>query len=401
MRVKLPLQLAILFWLLFFFTKAFSQPYNFTEIHEQVTAYNNNSEFDQTILLLEGIISNDKATNYDRYCAYFLKYQTYKRLFLYDKAEFNLTLALEEGLKSDQKESIEAQIKFERLFMAFDLLHFDEVAQLLPAITAKDFDRVSYTTQGFYYAVLGGYEIKANRLREAEQYFAEALAIFEQHDPQNLPMIYRKQIDLYRMLNQYDKSIESFELGLKYAKQYNIDVYIINMYFDMVYFYKQIGDFDKAVEAQEICNQLVKEYDEGGVLGRLNVLESKLALERVEAEKKRDRVIIISLVASLLLAMVFLVLLYKYINQIRKNKRQLEQENQRLRSNILKIIFKAEEDTDELLRLTTRQKTIVELVKQGKTNKEIGAALFVSENTVKYHLKNIYDVLRVSSRVEL
>lgn len=401
MKVKSPLQLAILLLLLFCLTKAFSQSYNFKQISEQVTTYNNDSKFDQTILLLEGIISNDKATHYDRYRAYFLKYQTYKRLFLYDKATFNLDLALEAGLQSDKKEIIESQIKFERLFLAFDLLHFDQVAELLPGINEGDLERVSYTTHGFYYAVLGVMEIKSERLKEAEQYFAKAIVIFEEHDPQNLPMIYRKQIDLYRLLHQYDKSIESFELGLKYAKQYNIDVYILNMYFDLAYFYRRIGDLDKAVEIQKICNQLSKEYDEGAVLGRLNVLESKLALERIEAEKKRDRTIIISLVGSLFLVVVFLLLLYKYINQIRKNKKQLEKENESLRSTILKLISKTEHETGELMRLTERQKTIIELVKQGKTNKEIGSTLFVSENTVKYHLKNIYDVLRVSSRVEL
>lgn len=401
MRVKSPLQLAILLFLLFFLTKALSQTYRFKQISEQVTQYNNDGKFDETILLLEEIISNNKATNYDRYHAYFLKYQTYKRLFLYDKAAFNLDLALEEGLKSDKKEIIESQIKFERLFMAFDLLNFDQVNQLLPRISTEDLARVSYTTQGFYYAVLGVVEIKAERLKEAEQYFEKAIVIFEAHDPQNLPMIYRKQIDLYRMLNQYDKSIESFELGLKYAKQYNIDVYIFNMYFDLAYFYKQIGDLDKAIEVQEICNRLAKEYDEGSVLGRLNVLETKLALERIEAEKKRDRTIIISLVGSLFLLVVFLLLLYKYINQIRKNKKQLEEENESLRSNILELLSKTEQETGEFMRLTARQKKIIDLVKQGKTNKEIGSTLFVSENTVKYHLKNIYDVLRVSSRVEL
>lgn len=51
--------------------------------------------------------------------------------------------------------------------------------------------------------------------------------------------------------------------------------------------------------------------------------------------------------------------------------------------------------------LSERQKQIIRLVEQGKTNKEIGAALFISENTVKYHLKIIYNTLGISNRNSL
>ena len=37
---------------------------------------------------------------------------------------------------------------------------------------------------------------------------------------------------------------------------------------------------------------------------------------------------------------------------------------------------------------------------QGKSNKQIALSLDVSQNTVEYHLKNIYRKLGVNSRVE-
>ena len=52
-------------------------------------------------------------------------------------------------------------------------------------------------------------------------------------------------------------------------------------------------------------------------------------------------------------------------------------------------------------KLTERQNEIITLVKQGKTNKEIGQNLFISENTVKYHLKIIYETLNIANRSEL
>ena len=47
------------------------------------------------------------------------------------------------------------------------------------------------------------------------------------------------------------------------------------------------------------------------------------------------------------------------------------------------------------------EKAIVQLVTQGLRNKEIGVRLFISEQTVKNHLHNIFDKLGVSDRLEL
>ncbi|HEX9761247.1 MAG TPA: response regulator transcription factor [Candidatus Acidoferrales bacterium] len=51
--------------------------------------------------------------------------------------------------------------------------------------------------------------------------------------------------------------------------------------------------------------------------------------------------------------------------------------------------------------LSDREKEIVQLVAQGYRNREIGEKLFISEQTVKNHLHNIFDKLGVSDRLEL
>ena len=48
--------------------------------------------------------------------------------------------------------------------------------------------------------------------------------------------------------------------------------------------------------------------------------------------------------------------------------------------------------------LTPRKKEILQLVIAGWTNKEIAAEVFISENTVEFHLKNIYTKVGVRSR---
>jgi DNA-binding NarL/FixJ family response regulator len=51
--------------------------------------------------------------------------------------------------------------------------------------------------------------------------------------------------------------------------------------------------------------------------------------------------------------------------------------------------------------LSDREKEIVQLVAQGFRNREVGEKLFISEQTVKNHLHNIFDKLGVSDRLEL
>jgi DNA-binding NarL/FixJ family response regulator len=51
--------------------------------------------------------------------------------------------------------------------------------------------------------------------------------------------------------------------------------------------------------------------------------------------------------------------------------------------------------------LSDREMEVVQQVAQGFHNKEIGKKLFISEQTVKNHLHNIFDKLGVSDRLEL
>jgi LuxR family maltose regulon positive regulatory protein len=50
--------------------------------------------------------------------------------------------------------------------------------------------------------------------------------------------------------------------------------------------------------------------------------------------------------------------------------------------------------------LSDRENEILVFLANGVSNREIAGRLFVSENTVKFHLKNIYAKLAVSSRLQ-
>jgi DNA-binding NarL/FixJ family response regulator len=51
-------------------------------------------------------------------------------------------------------------------------------------------------------------------------------------------------------------------------------------------------------------------------------------------------------------------------------------------------------------RLTDRELEVLKLVAKGMNNRDIGQALFISENTVKNHVRNILEKLHLHSRME-
>ncbi|MDC7287752.1 LuxR C-terminal-related transcriptional regulator [Blautia schinkii] len=59
-------------------------------------------------------------------------------------------------------------------------------------------------------------------------------------------------------------------------------------------------------------------------------------------------------------------------------------------------------DTEVLLRtLTTREVEILHLLLDGKSYSDISQELYISLNTVKHHVKNVYRKLHINSRVKL
>lgn len=68
---------------------------------------------------------------------------------------------------------------------------------------------------------------------------------------------------------------------------------------------------------------------------------------------------------------------------------------------ILGKLAAGEEKPVVRITLSIREREVMELVADGKNNREIGEALFISENTVKGHLRRIIDKLQVNNRVEV
>lgn len=65
-----------------------------------------------------------------------------------------------------------------------------------------------------------------------------------------------------------------------------------------------------------------------------------------------------------------------------------------------KQMSRPERDTGPRLRLTERELEVLRLVAKGMNNRDIAKDLYISENTVKNHVRNILEKLQLHSRME-
>jgi DNA-binding NarL/FixJ family response regulator len=67
---------------------------------------------------------------------------------------------------------------------------------------------------------------------------------------------------------------------------------------------------------------------------------------------------------------------------------------------VVEAFQQADAQMDQASDLSAREREVLELLAQGRPDKEIAAKLNISLPTVRYHLKHIYDKLHVRSRTE-
>ncbi|MCD0476233.1 helix-turn-helix transcriptional regulator [Flavobacterium sp. EDS] len=406
MKKNTLLRTAILIFIFLSSQISFGNNDEYTKLNAQINAFNDSHNYEKSIIYLEKIITNPKSSHYDLYNAYFQKYQTYKRLFNYTEALNNLDLALKAGLLSNKKEEVEIQIKIEKLFIHFDLLEFDKVTQILPTISEEQLKHINPQTKAFYLSILGTMELRKKNFRQGEIYLDEALVILLKSAPKHLPLIYKKKIGLYKHLKQYKKALESFEKGLYYAKKYKMDIYVIAMYNDISHFYNEIGDTKNAALAQQKILSLSTKYDATNRNGKLHLLEKKFLQKSKDLDNENQNYTRTVLTISIISLVIILLVLF-YLLKSAKHKRTVAELKINNISNELENVTKELSESGQSkinlanYNLTERQNQIIALVKQGKTNKEIGVELFISENTVKYHLKIIYEALNITNRSKL
>lgn len=368
---------------------------------------NNLAKYDASIVRLEEIIANDSSTPLDKYYAYLNKALTYKRLFNYPEVLTNLDLALKEGSKTDKKKVVTTQIQIEKMFIQFDLQKIEETQRLFNQIDPNNLALIDATTRAFYLNVKAALKQGEKDYAGAKKALDEGIALLKKENQEHLPGVYCKMINLAGLTHDESMARTAFEQGMYYVEKYKIPVYKIRLMYDLSHFYVAQGDYKKAYHLELEANEISGKYNAPFESGKLNLLEKELIKKRRDLEVRNEKNIRLSLIIITVILLAFIVVLFLFFRANKQKRKLTEKDNARMRRELEKLsqeLSEKEDNTTENFKefnLSERQIEIIELVKQGKTNKEIASQLFISENTVKYHLKNIYTILKIENRFDL
>lgn len=406
MKVETLRSLSLVF--LFFCTSfLFASDYDPSILGKEIAALNDEHRYTEAIKKIDAILSNKQTHADERFNAYVQKSLIYKRLYNYDNALHNLGLAERENVSNSFKDYANTKVLVEYIFVYFDLNDMQSFNTFFKQI---DYDKLSVLepeTQGFFYTLLGVTEQRKQNYKQAETYYNSAIKVGLEKAPRHLPNVYRAKMGFYELQGMHDKVIESYNLGKKYADKYNMDYYKIIMEEALTLYYSNVRNYEQAFFSQKNVSELRSKYNANNQSGKLATLEKELLNQRREIEASNQNVIRNYLISTAVILVALVIALWRLYHLNRQKRRLVEGENKRMREKLLLI---AEADANEKVEpklklsdfnLSKRHMEIIELVRLGKTNKEIGAELYISENTVKYHLKLIYEALGIVNRGEL
>ncbi|MDR0195818.1 MAG: helix-turn-helix transcriptional regulator [Myroides sp.] len=374
------------------------------QVYKTIEQNNRRQDFKTSIVEIHKIIHNSKSTDLDKYEAYYLKYVVYKRLYNFSEAKDNLDLAQGYADKTIHRESLRNKYQLELLLIQVELRNYKGVADKhsdLQSIKTLELDKVDQALLKFLEAVVL-VETSSGNAKQALKLVDESIEVLQEFYPEYVSVVLRLKIKIYTLLNQYNTAYKIYEQGIYLAKNYNTTSYEIDLYRSMVEYYKEIGDYGKSLEYSRLVLDQVTLYNATEKSTELKLIEKQLNEEEnllLLHKKERDFYIMIAILVLLLIGVYYLVLVFK---RRKRAVKQIEKQNSQMQLDIKQLQDKLKGiDIKSYSRLSERQKQIVNLVQKGKTNKEIGETLFISENTVKYHLKIIYEILQIKGKADL
>ncbi len=270
---------------------------------------------------------------------------------------------------------------------------------------------------------LGVLSQRAGLLQRAENHFNEAEKVLSKENERLQLLLLNSKSELLIKQNKLVKAKEYISRSIDIASR-------LGSYPDLVQAYNirkniavQQSDFQTAYGLQEkvqiakdsMANQSSKqmveklgiEYEVYKKEAEIELLttENELATQKIAAKSKE--LMLLSVIAAILIIATLVIILVQRQKFILK-KNLLSQEIDTLRAQINFAIdgkdidkIPREKINESLFRpLSEREYEILKHAVTDKTNNEIAETVFVSVNTVKYHLKNIYEKLGVSNRKE-
>lgn len=178
--------------------------------------------------------------------------------------------------------------------------------------------------------------------------------------------------------------------------------------FDALQVANMLSDSIKSLDAQRAASELAIKYEVDKIESENEILKltTEVATAQLEQEKTTNLWLTIFIVITLVAGT---TVTYTLISRSKIKEQLMQSEISELRLQIKQLIdYQPEESSisieqlNKVLKepLSDREFEVLQMAMTDKNNSEIAENIFVSTNTVKFHLKNVYQKLGVSNRKE-
>lgn len=345
----------------------------------------------------------------------------YEEMGLADKAIYYDKLSL--SLNLIMHDTIKAANKYNNIGVAFSELKNEPDSAIYYYVKAYEMFKNEKQMLGvaqvgnnlaMQYMMAGNFNLAKKHLKEAElvldtlinlqdkgtnqRYYGELY--YAQHNNRKAVEYFKKAMNVFKKTDDKKSLMETGKLLS--------DVYIeMGDYFQaihMMQYSSGLKDTLMNIENTRIIVDMESKYQLNEKNNTIEILQLKEVLSK---KQLKIQLVIISLL--IIVFTLFIITFYVSVqkNKLKEKELRLELQNYILRIDKLQIAVdekgnnsKTTEDKLKQFDLTSREIEVLNFIAQGYKNSEISEKLFISQNTIKAHIKSIYTKLDVRNRVE-
>ncbi len=405
MNKKFTSYLAIFLLLLFGFLSA--KDLNINALEREIIKYNREgkqklSQKKLSDLLFSGDLTKEQEANVLYYMA-----ATYRGVSDYMMCIDYLNKSYAIAKELPKENILRMKLDYEYAFAYFDNKEFDKSSKMMDRIAAQNYIHAIPEDQSYILMQEGYLFLRNQKYDRAELKYEEALGIMKQASHCNVPIVLVKMMDLYNQKKDIKKVESLYRQSMEISKSCGVLKYETYTASEMEKIYKGNNLLEKAYAISIKVDSLRKRENLENKVSEMHVIEKKYIEKKDELQERSifwEKLGAVFVTTILLSIIAYSVLKSKNLKTEKlKMEEEMEQIKEDLNSYSESYYFNEKSEIAEpsILdsdKLTERQKDLLKLMAEGLSNKEIGEKLFITESTVKYHIKNIYSILELKDR---
>lgn len=384
------------------------QNINLKTLESEIITNNREGKYKVSQKKLSEILLKDNLTLSEKGNVLFFLACTYRSVGDFPMCIDNLNKSKKVSEQLPEDNHLKMRIEYEYAFAYFDNNDFAKSQLAMDHIEAENYDDAFPEDQSYILLQQGYIFSLDKKFDKAEKKYNEALAIMKDANPCNLPLVYIKLMNLQGKNKNLKKAKEFYNKSMQISDSCNILKYKIMAASEMEKIYKENNMFGEAYLISSKLDSLRRLDNIESTVSEMHITD-KFYNEKQQLIKEDSDIGKRTLVIILMFICIALIIIYFYrkTSKIKKDKLKIQLKLEKMKDEI-KLVSQADLKTKlsnsqkyfflDSDQLTERQKELLLLLAEGFSNKEIAEKLFITESTVKYHLKNIYNTLEIKDR---